>query len=243
MSSSSNFRIALVAMSLTIGVYSLASILAEIPSSGRPAFPSDPARITSLTAEEAPNWSNAISPFRSDLEGNQALTIALQTIQSRGEKSGQSEENVRAQAAVKQALSIIPYNSELWLALALLQARRDPRAPVLIEALKLSYFVAPNDPQLMPVRLDTATLFDALSDPDLKELVLGDLRLMLTRKKDLKTAVVLAYRRASSLGKKFLEESVQSIDLESMHRPKRMADFGWRVLAPGPLRLQPRRSH
>ena len=96
--------------------------------------------------------------------------------------------------------------------MALLQAQRDPHNPETVEALKMSYFVAPNNPQLMPVRLDTATLSDALSDPDLKDLVLGDLRLMLLRKPDLRTAVISAYRRSSSLGKKFLEESIQSID-------------------------------
>jgi hypothetical protein len=64
----------------------------------------------------------------------------------------------------------------------------------------------------MPVRLDTATLFDALVDPDLKELVRGDVRLMLTRQGDLGKAVVAAYQRASSQGKAFLTEAVQSID-------------------------------
>jgi hypothetical protein len=214
MNSLNNIRIALVAVSLTVGVYSLASVLAELGSPTRPAFPSDPTRISSPSAEETPSWPNAISPFRSDLEGSYALTVALHALQPRKEKpaTGQTDENARAEATVKQALSIVPYDSELWLALALLQAQRDPRNPVVAEALKMSYFVAPNDPQLMPVRLDTATMFDALSDPDLKELVLGDLRLMLTRKTDLRTAVVSAYRRASSLGKKFLEESIQSID-------------------------------
>jgi hypothetical protein len=100
----------------------------------------------------------------------------------------------------------------LWLALALLQARSDPRDPTLVEALKMTYFTAPNDARLMPVRLDTATSFDALADPDVKELVRGDIRLMVTRQPELRAAVVSAYRRASKLGKAFLEEAVQSID-------------------------------
>jgi hypothetical protein len=214
MNSLNNIRIALVAVSLTVGVYSLASVLAELGSPARPRFPSDPTKISSPSVEKIPSWPNAISLFRSDLESSYALSVALQTLQSRKERpaKGQTDENVRAEATVKQALSIVPYDSELWLALALLQAQRDPRAPLIAEALKMSYFVAPNDPQLMPVRLDTATLFDALADPDLKELLLGDLRIMLTRNNDLKTAVVSAYRRASSLGKKFLEDSAQSID-------------------------------
>jgi hypothetical protein len=214
MNSLNNTRIALVAVSLIVGVYSLASVLAELGSPARPRFPSDLTKINSPSAEEIPSWPNAMSPFRSDLEGSYALTVALQALQSRKEKplKGQTDENIRAEATVRQALSIVPYDSELWLALALLQARRDPRNPLIAEALKMSYFVAPNDPQLMPVRLDTAILFDALADPDLKELVLGDLRIMLTRNNDLKTAVVSAYRRASSLGKKFLEDSALSID-------------------------------
>ena len=63
----------------------------------------------------------------------------------------------------------------------------------------------------MPVRLDTATLFNALLDPDLKELARGDVRLMVTRRPELRTAVVSAYRRASSVGKALLEDAVQSI--------------------------------
>ena len=194
MSSLNNFRVTLVAISLTLGVYSMASVLAELGSPARPRFPSDLSKIISLSAEETPSWPSAISPFRSDLESSYALNVALQALQFRKEKpaTAPSEQNARAEATVKQALSIVPYDSELWLALALLEARRDPHNPKLPEALKMSYFVAPNDPQLMPVRLDTATSFDALSDPDLKELVLGDLRIMLTRKPDLRAAVVSA---------------------------------------------------
>lgn len=64
----------------------------------------------------------------------------------------------------------------------------------------------------MPVRLDTATLSDALIDPDLAELVRGDVRLMLTRRVEMKAAVLQAYRRASKQGKEFLEQAVKAID-------------------------------
>jgi len=214
MISLNNFRVVLVVFALLVGTYALASIVAETLSAGRPAFPSDPGKILSPAAEEQPGWLGAVSPFWSDLEADHALILALQALASGKQRPANEAqaENAGAQAAVKQTLSTAPYDSELWLALALLRAQRSPRDPAVTEALKMSYFVAPNDPQLMPVRLDTATLFDALSDPDLKELVRGDLRLMLTRQADLKVAVVAAYRRASNLGKTFLEEAVRSID-------------------------------
>ena len=208
------FRIVLVGLALMTGLYALASTLAETTALDRVAFPSDPAKINSPRAEGVPGWLEAISPFRSDLEANHALIAALQVIQAgkRTAVAAAAAENARARARVKQTLSIAPYNPELWLALALLQAQSDPRDPTLVEALKMTYFTAPNDARLMPVRLDTATSFDALADPDVKELVRGDIRLMVTRQPELKAAVVPAYRRASKLGKAFLEQAVQSID-------------------------------
>jgi hypothetical protein len=210
MNSLNNFRTALVVLALAIGTYAVASIFAETASSDQPRFPSDPTKIVSPSPSETTKWVEAMSPFRSDLESNHALIVALQALQHK--ETPATAQLDRAQATVKQGLAIAPYNSELWLALALLQTQRDPRDQTLAEALKMSYFIAPNDPELMPVRLDTATLFGALSDPDLKELVRGDIRLMLTRQASLKNAVAAAYQRASTPGKAFLDEAVKSID-------------------------------
>ena len=217
----SKFRILLVALALALGSYTLASAVAEMGSSDQPTFPLDPAAI-SAPSSRVPNWLKVLAPFRSDLEASNALAAALQAIQS-GKKNAPeaSIEVLRAQERVRQVLSIAPYNPELWLALALLQAQRDPRDPLLSEALKMTYFTAPNDAQLMPVRLDTATSFDALADPDVRDLVRGDVRLMLTRTPELRTAVVSAYRRASNLGRTFLEEAVQSIDPSFALNPRR----------------------
>ena len=214
MNSSNTFRIVLVVLALIVGSHAIASSFATLESLDRPVFPSDPTKSYSPAVATVPNWLETASPFRSDLESNYALIVALQDIQAGRERStaDQSARNSEARRRLKQTLSISPYNPELWLALALLQAQHDPRDPSLGEALKMAYFTAPNDVELMPVRLDTVTLFDALADPDIKELARGDVRLMLTRQVELKRAVVSAYRRASSLGKAFLEEAVQSID-------------------------------
>jgi hypothetical protein len=206
------FRILLAALALTIGCYTLASAVAETGSLDRPIFPLDPAAI-GAPSSTVPGWLQALTPFRSDLEANYALVAALQVIQSAGSTSPRASiETLRAQERGRRVLSIAPDNPELWLALALLQARRDPHDPLLSDALKMTYFTAPNDAGLMPVRLHAATAFDALDDPDVRDLVRGDVRLMLTRMPALRTAVISAYRRASKLGKAFLEEAVQSID-------------------------------
>jgi hypothetical protein len=206
----STFRIVLVALALGIGSYTFASSVAELSSLDRPPFPG----ITSPSPREVPGWLQMVSPFRSDLESNHALTFALQAIQSAKDKptGGKSPEYANARARLKQSLSVAPYNAELWLALALVQSQLNPRDPELIEALKMAYFTAPNDARLMPLRLDIATLFDAVADPDVNQLARGDVRLMVTRKPELKAAVVSAYRRASGIGKAFLEQAVQLIE-------------------------------
>jgi hypothetical protein len=208
------FRMVMVVFALIVGFYTLASAFAELNALGGAAFPPEPKKTKASAVATVPNWLETISSFRPDLESRHALIFALETIQSGGERSTieQSAQDAEAMARVKQTLSVAPYNAELWLVLALLQARRDPRDPSLSEALKMTYFTAPNDVRLMPARLDTATLFDALADPDVKELARGDVRLMVTRQPQLRTAVISAYRRASSLGKAFLEEAVRSID-------------------------------
>ena len=83
---------------------------------------------------------------------------------------------------------------------------------MLIEALKMSYFTAPNDARLMAVRLDLATSSNALADPDVRELARGDVRLILLRRPELRPAVASAYRHASTLGKAFLDDAIRSVD-------------------------------
>ncbi|MBR0697947.1 hypothetical protein [Bradyrhizobium lablabi] len=203
-----------MALALAIGCYAIASAMAEMTALKRSAFPADPSKISSPSAEEVPSLLATLSPFRSELESNHALIAALQAIESGRKKpaSVQSAEHAAALGRVRQTLSISPYNPELWLALALLQAQRDPHDPVVIEALKMAYFTGPNDARLMPVRLDIAGRFDALSIPDIKDLARNDVQLIMTRRPELKPAIVSAYRRASDLGKAFLQDAVQSID-------------------------------
>ncbi|OAF15464.1 hypothetical protein AYJ54_39490 [Bradyrhizobium centrolobii] len=214
MTSVSRFRILLMALALAVGSYVMVSALAETTALERAAFPSDATRISSPWAGDVPSFLAALSPFGSELKNNHTLIAALQAIEFGRKRpvTVQSPQHADALGRVKQTLSTSPYSPELWLALVLLQAQRDPHDPVVFEALKMGYLTAPTDARLMPVRLDIAGRFDALADPDIKDLVRSDVRLIMTRRPELKPAIVSAYRRASDLGKAFLQDVVQSID-------------------------------
>jgi hypothetical protein len=216
MNAANKFRVAAIVVAVLTAGYAFASVFPEIFSPRPPALPADLSKIAVQAPGPAAQWVAAIAPFRPDLEANYASTMALMALRpdDAALSAADAQRNLNSQEDVVRVLKAAPHRSELWLLLALLQIQHKSGGRQIIEALKMSYFTAPNDVQLMPLRLYTAARADALSDPDLKELARGDVRLMLTRQPDLKSSVVLAYRHGSSLGKMFLEDTVQSIDPE-----------------------------
>jgi hypothetical protein len=94
----------------------------------------------------------------------------------------------------------------MWLLTAMLQ--NDGQA--LSEALKMSYLTSPADVNLIAARL--ALVSKAISDDELKNLARGDIRLILTRRPDLKPAISSAFGHGSADGKAYLAEAVRSLD-------------------------------
>ncbi|TPQ30219.1 hypothetical protein C2U70_27135 [Bradyrhizobium guangdongense] len=203
-------RLALVAFALGIGACGLASALAELGSLARPPFPQDLAQVT-VTPDPIPSSLQSFFPFRTDLESNHALALALQKVQST--KSAKSKLPGRAdepfvERRLERILSTSPYDAELWLALAMLENNNGSNSLARNGALKMAYFTAPSATHLMPLRLVVTTSSDALADPDIRELARGDVLVMLSQK----NVPISAYVQASRLGKEFLKETIQSVD-------------------------------
>jgi hypothetical protein len=204
------FRPMAFLVSAFIGAVSIANLTADVL---RPAIP--PLSLKGSTLPQPEQVSSArlaskIAPFRSDLKGGYALALGEQVLGS--EAAQKSANEPAARLAIEHALRIGPHDSRLWLVLALVQARNNPADPLLTEALKMSYLTGPNQADMIPIRLQAATANDALNDSDLVELAQGDVRAMLSQRPEQRVVLVDDYRRASDVGKKFLEESVKTID-------------------------------
>lgn len=214
MNPANRFRVAAIVIAVLTTGYATASMFSEVFSVSRPPLPLDPSGIAGRSISQSARWAAFAAPLRTDLKANYALALALTALRPdrKALSAADIQKNMEAQEEVKQVLKAAPHNSDLWLALALLQTQRKSGDRQTIEALKMSYFTAPNDAQLMPLRLYTAAASEALSDGDLQELARGDVRLMLLRQADLKASVLTAYQAGSNVGRKFLEDAVQSID-------------------------------
>jgi hypothetical protein len=200
------FRIATLSMALALGWFASATVFAEMFTPKTQPFSqgvADPNSYGSLA-----DWAAAAAPLRGDLLADVAVARAAPVL-----KLGKAppspeiiETRERALAAAKQSLSLAPHSSSMWLLVAMLQSQGP------IEVLKMSYLTSPADVNLIPARLAIVSASAAIGDDELKSLARGDIRLILTRRPDLKPAITDAYRRGSADGKAFIDEVVRSLD-------------------------------
>jgi hypothetical protein len=123
--------------------------------------------------------------------------------------------------AFADALHYSPMRGDLWLMLAAIS--RGQRSPEydLMALLKLSYYTAPNDLALLPLRLTVAlSTSSAPSEPELRELIKRDMKIALVSQPALRPALVAAYQSASADGKAVANNLISELDpsyLQNMH--------------------------
>jgi hypothetical protein len=205
------FRLLALVVVVSVGLFSITSLVAQFMRPSALPLPSRDSEAPSPQSLSAARLASTIAPLRTDLKADYAIGLAGKALRSNSSPA-QSTDNKAAQDAAQSALQFGPHDSRMWLLLAQLRAQQNLSDPLLTEALKMSYFTGPNRAELVPIRLDLVTVSGALSDADLSELARSDVRAMLTRSGDQRPALANDYVRASAAGKAFLEDSVRMLD-------------------------------
>ena len=125
---------------------------------------------------------------------------------------GTIERIARARSTMETALALAPVNAEGWLFLAALPSgppASDSRVATLLE---LSYFTAPNALALAPWRLERAATSSALADKGIQDLVMSDIRRILTYRPQARSAIVAAHRNALPQNRPLFEALVGEVD-------------------------------
>lgn len=115
--------------------------------------------------------------------------------------------------SITDALRYSPLRGDLWLLLA--AALRESKMAKLdvLPILKLSYYTAPNNLDLLPLRLSIALGTNlAVNEPELRELIKRDVRIGVRSRPALRPAIAAAYRSASVDGKRFAENVISELD-------------------------------
>lgn len=206
-------RIALFCMALLLGWFAIATILAETVAPKAQQISQDLTLVDSASNASMVAWLAAVAPLRGDLLADIAMAQAAPAV-NRG-RSPASFEIIAARelalASARQSLALAPHSSSIWLLTAMLQNEARP-SDSNAEVLKMSYLTAPADMSLVPARLAIVTGSAAMADDELRNLVRGDIRLILTRRPDLKATIASSYRRGAPGGKAVIDDVVRSLD-------------------------------
>ncbi|MBR0830974.1 hypothetical protein JQ596_36255 [Bradyrhizobium manausense] len=117
-----------------------------------------------------------------------------------------------ASNAFARALRSSPLRGDIWLMLAAASKHNSDQSST-AAMLKMSYYTAANDLDLLPLRLSVALATDAVvRELEFRDLIKRDVSLVITHRPAAKPALVAAYRSASADGKIYLEGLISELD-------------------------------
>ncbi len=132
--------------------------------------------------------------------------------------------------AFADALHYSPLRGDLWLMLAAISKEQKSTGYDLIALLKLSYYTAPNDLALLPLRLTVVLgTGSAASESELRELIKRDVKIALADQPALRPALLAAYQSAGADGQAFADNLISELDpgyLQGMHAGIRVPGAG-----------------
>jgi hypothetical protein len=176
-----------------------------------PYFPANSAEASQFDARQPASLQAAhIGAIRGDLWAMAAITDAAPLLfapfNTPPSAASRAKMN-RAEAAAERAARLSPHDARIWLLLADLRSRKAGNAA---EALKLSYYTAPNEFALAPVRLSIAGRVTA--DEELQAQVQAEVQRIVLSRSDLKPAIASAYKAATPHSRQLFEGALVTAD-------------------------------
>lgn len=122
------------------------------------------------------------------------------------------DESTSALNSFARVLEYSPLRGDVWLMLAAMSKQYGENYDT-TALLKMSYYTAPNELTLIPLRLSVALGTDAaVNEPELRDLIRRDLKVAITARPWLQPAVVAAYQSASAHGRTFAESTISELN-------------------------------
>ena len=168
--------------------------------------------VMALTERDKVKQVASLAVVRGDLWAESALTYQLGFDQAVKPSAGNTL-NTEAINTLDQALRYSPHRGDVWLVFAALADRYKwpGYQPNLL--LKMSYYTAPNETVLFPLRLKVSLQAKgAIDDAELQDMIKRDIIVILTREPNLRPALVAAYKSALPQGKAFAERVISETD-------------------------------
>ena len=116
------------------------------------------------------------------------------------------------QSAAEESVAASPLNSRMWLVLAISLAAQKSAPEPIVNALKMSYYTAPNDLTLTEPRLALSLQLKSLGDFELKAAVLRDIRNISLGAQKLRSILARTYCHASPEGRAVIDDTARDFE-------------------------------
>lgn len=208
------FRLSLVAFGLVLAAQAGWILPAEYFHNHRIQLPVD--QPTSLIARlERDNAQRAASlaVVRGDLWAESAFTYAGLLWRDSGAGLNLDDTlNKDALTSLGHAVQYSPHRGDVWLVFAAMANRYDWRRYQPDALLKMSYYTAPNELALLPLRIKISLRPPLLQDAEIRDMLSRDIRTIMTRAPALRPALSTVYKTASAQGQAAVEHAVAESD-------------------------------
>ncbi|MBR0906422.1 hypothetical protein JQ588_27560 [Bradyrhizobium liaoningense] len=200
-------RVTLMVLGITLAVQALWMVLPEWYLGGRSS--------SSTVASTATALPNGISKPASIAAAREDFWIRGGSKSSVNPTSSADEQETVSTVpsnTLARALRSSPLRGDIWLMLAA-ASKKSSLQHGTAAMLKMSYYTAPNDLDLLPLRLSVALATDSVvREPEFRDLIKRDVNLAVSHQPALRPALVSAYRSASPDGKNYLESVISEQD-------------------------------
>jgi hypothetical protein len=214
-SDKTRLRIALALFGVVLSMQAAWILLTERYRLNHIQLPVDGKTATMAFAEQKKiKQAASLAVVRGDLWAESAFTYGSRLwIDQAMELDADNHFNTEALQTLTQALRYSPHRGDIWLIFAALadQYKWSEYQPSLL--LKMSYYTAPNELALFPLRLNVSLhAKEVIDDAELQDMVRRDISIILTRAPGLKPALVAAYKSALPQGKAFAERVISEVE-------------------------------
>ena len=169
--------------------------------------------LSSRVLPEKTSRAIAISAGHGDLWTQSRSMFVAQADAEQSAASNQQKSIFPSAMIAASTLRHSPTRGDVWLMLAAISKQYKSAGYNTAALLRMSYYTAPNDLDLFPLRLSVALGTDAVvMDPELRDLIKRDVNLVVTRRPVLRPALTAAYQAASAEGKVFAENAISELD-------------------------------
>jgi hypothetical protein len=209
------FRLSALIFAALLGGQALWLVATELVRPRVTYFPADKAASEQAAGQRlAALFAAQIGSLRGNLWADYAVTLFSELLTDTKNATASSTKDLSEDTrdVAITAAKLAPTDSRIWLLLALIDQRLDWLGRGTPGPLKMSYYTGPNTAALIPTRLLIAARSAAITDPELQGLVAREIRTIVTRRPDLRPALVVAYRDALPEGRRFIDATVGDLD-------------------------------